>query len=558
MNRLKLAAFAVLTSLAMVGSLRAEEGLIVSSTVKGEGVIDLFPKAEERQKAIAWFKKHGITRVYVETFRHGRFAEEALLRTVKQEFEAAGLEIYGAICPTTAKIKSLFECATNTVDHAKMAEVSRHTAKIFDRIILDDFLFSRCTCKGCKELKGNRSWGDFRTAFKFDLDRKCILEPAKAVNPDVKIFIKYPLWYEGFHGAGYDVVRETELFGQCWIGTETREPDRIERIPQTQASWIYGWALDFSKGACGGAWFDPLNAKPESYVEQARESILGGATEILLHAYDYLGTDSIGIAFHGDGKVPWGKADAEAFRQEKEGIHELFRLVRGKTKEGVLCVKRPNVDVHDDRAINSFIGMLGVPVLPGAALKDATADFLSTCTGNAETLRARIRENRKAGRPTLLTRNALKVLGEDAQKELGVTAEWFARERPRTFLEKVDDTLFVLGNDSNQKSRWTLMDLPLADLNAARAALMKPFGLTLEAPTRVALHLYRGEKGERLAVLENFNNKEVTVTLNDAASGAWSAALALPRKDSARLVEATSGRVRVTLSPRSLIVLQQN
>ncbi len=534
----------------------AADALVVSATVKGEGVIDLFPKAEERQKAIAWFKKHGVTRVYVETFRHGRRADEALLRTCKAEFEAAGLEIYGAICPTTAKVQSFFRCAMDTASQELMADVTRMTARIFDRIMLDDFLFMTCTCEGCQKLKGDKSWGEFRTAFKLELDRKFILEPAREVKSDVIVYIKYPQWYENFYNNGYDVVRESALFGDTWIGTETREPDDPAGrcTPQTQANWIQGWANDFSN--CGGAWFDPLGTKPATYVEQARGSILGGAKEILLHAYDYLGTDSIGIAAHGDGKVPWGKADAEAFRLEKDALLELARMIEDKEKEGVLCVKRPNFSAGDDARLNSYIGMLGLPILPGASLKDAKADFLSLGSADVRASFARLKANRAAGRPTLVTQNLLKALSDADRASLGVPANWLSRARAKTFVEKIDETLVVLGNDGD---RWDVTKLPPADLAEARHTLLRPFGLTFEAPTRVALHLFRGKQGERVAVLENFNNEAVTVTLSGSGGKtAWAKVLALPRTASAELVEITPNYVRLTLSARSLIALKQD
>jgi hypothetical protein len=55
------------------------------------------------------------------------------------------------------------------------------------------------------------------------VSRERILAPARAVNPKVKIIIKYPQWYDQFHNRGYDVVVETADFDRTWVGTETRD-----------------------------------------------------------------------------------------------------------------------------------------------------------------------------------------------------------------------------------------------------------------------------------------------------------------------------------------------
>ena len=44
------------------------------------------------------------------------------------------------------------------------------------------------------------SWTDFRLKLMTDAARDLIINPAKAVNPKVKIVIKYPNWYEHFQG----------------------------------------------------------------------------------------------------------------------------------------------------------------------------------------------------------------------------------------------------------------------------------------------------------------------------------------------------------------------
>jgi hypothetical protein len=39
-----------------------------------------------------------------------------------------------------------------------------------------------------------------------------VIKPAKAVNPKVKVVIKFPNWYEHFQALGFDLATEPLLF----------------------------------------------------------------------------------------------------------------------------------------------------------------------------------------------------------------------------------------------------------------------------------------------------------------------------------------------------------
>jgi len=57
-----------------------------------------------------------------------------------------------------------------------------------------------------------------------EVSRELILKPAMAVNPKVRVVIKYPNWYEHFQGLGYDLDQQPRLFDGIYTGTETRDP----------------------------------------------------------------------------------------------------------------------------------------------------------------------------------------------------------------------------------------------------------------------------------------------------------------------------------------------
>jgi len=54
--------------------------------------------------------------------------------------------------------------------------------------------------------------------------RELVLEPARAANPNVKVIIKYPNWYEHFQGCGFNLDTEPPMFDGLYTGTETRDP----------------------------------------------------------------------------------------------------------------------------------------------------------------------------------------------------------------------------------------------------------------------------------------------------------------------------------------------
>ena len=43
-----------------------------------------------------------------------------------------------------------------------------------------------------------------------EASRDLVLGPAKQENPRVRVIIKYPNWYEHFHGLGYDLAEQAQ------------------------------------------------------------------------------------------------------------------------------------------------------------------------------------------------------------------------------------------------------------------------------------------------------------------------------------------------------------
>ena len=113
---------------------------------------------------------------------------------------------------------------------------------------------------------------------------------ARRVNPKARLIIKYPQWYDQFHERGYEVLRETADFDRIWVGTETRDyaDKRWGGTPQYEGYFIMRWLGGIGGPKCGGGWYDPYGTTERTYLEQARQTVLGGARESLLFCYGSL------------------------------------------------------------------------------------------------------------------------------------------------------------------------------------------------------------------------------------------------------------------------------
>jgi len=203
-----------------------KELLKISTLFTAQNVRDHLLGERGMNEAIDWCKKTGVTHVFLETFRSNYTAERETLDRAKARFKNEGFDVSGCVTTTIVGKKStgwnLISCYTNEGTQDHLQEIFEYTASIFDEIMIDDFLFTDCQCNECKEARGNKSWADYRCGLMIEMSRDRILEPARAVNPDVRIIIKYPQWYDNFHNRGYEVVRQTAIFDKIWVGTETR------------------------------------------------------------------------------------------------------------------------------------------------------------------------------------------------------------------------------------------------------------------------------------------------------------------------------------------------
>ena len=181
-------------------------------------------------------KQLKVDKVYLETTRNGEVATEAEVTTMKKFFADRGIKTSAGLGLTVNEPNGYQSYDYSTpADRAKVKGIVEFTARHFDEIILDDFFFTNDKSDDSIAAKGDRSWTAFRTELMDDVSRNLILGPARAVNPRVKVIIKFPNWYESFQGLGYDLAVEPELYDAIYTGTETRDANFGQRLQSYQS-----------------------------------------------------------------------------------------------------------------------------------------------------------------------------------------------------------------------------------------------------------------------------------------------------------------------------------
>jgi hypothetical protein len=454
---------------------------------------------EGLQKAAEWCKQTGITKVYVESFRDGYLAERAALRHATEAFQQARLVVSG--CVTTTRVgkpstgwKDVACCYTDRETQEKLRTIFEYTAGLFDEIMIDDFWFTDCTCPECDKarkaktvtigdhsypVKGD-SWEDYRCELMARLSHDQILEPAKRVNPRVKLIIKYPQWYDNFHMRGYDVLRETSEFDRIWVGTETRDyqDKKWGGTPQYEGYFIMRWLGGIGGKKCGGGWFDPLGTTAETYLEQARQTVLGGAHESMLFCY--------GSLLNGT-----GPQDVEKFRANLPELLKTAKEVGTRQIVGLAAYKPANSHPGTESRVFDFVGMLGLPLVPCHEFPtNAPAAFFSIHALKDDEFATKLGDFIHAGKPVLLTDG----LAQSLTNRPGLDAT----------------NVHILKVNKDPKS---LLDLSDAELQTLRAQLLQALNCSFKAPNRVALYLFQ----DKSYVVENFRDTAAPVELNGQA-----------------------------------------
>ncbi len=331
-----------------------------------------------------------VDKVYIESYRSGVLADDALLETVKTFFTAHGVEVAGGIAYaaggdtagfTASEVESgqfISFCYTDPKQRDYVKHVAEVTARHFDEIMLDDFFFNNTKRDSDIAAKGNASWSEFRLRLMDEVSRDLVVGPARAVNPKVKIVIKFPNWYEHFQANGYDLDREPKIFDGIYTGTETRDPVTTDQhLQQYESYQIVRYFDNISPHGNGGGWVDVYDTRYlDRYAEQLWDTMLAKAPQIMLFQYsDLLRTPELGdrkawsgldTSFNLAELDKWHTASASSAPVNYASVagYSLSKVneVLGKLGNPIaLASYKPYQSTGED-FLHNYLGMIGIPI----------------------------------------------------------------------------------------------------------------------------------------------------------------------------------------------------
>ncbi|MBD3184455.1 hypothetical protein GF312_19385 [Candidatus Poribacteria bacterium] len=405
-----------------------------SAFVQAPSVNHYFSSEDGLNEAIKLFEANNISKVYLDCLRGGHFPGKDILIKARDFFENNGIKTAAGLTPTQGTGKGSTHgrwwlCYTNKETQEGIKEVVRETAEIFDEIIVDDFLCTHCQCAECQEARRNRTLEEYYRELLVQVARDCIINPARDETPGIRMIIKYPQWYDRFHKFGYDVTRHPQQFDEVWVGTEIRDP-LVEYVHQYQAFANYRWLASLSGEKIGGAWFDFINCYPEIYVEQAVQSILAGAREL--------------IRFHYDPELYSPEnPNTKALIRIMPELKRLAEFLGNSQFQGIHFYKPPDIDGEDEAFLLDYLGMLGLPMIPCSEFpSDARSICLPIQAASIDGIMDHVIKSLESGATIMLTPGFLQKLQHDERllRIAGYSSPAVTKNDIWTFRFSVDQT----------------------------------------------------------------------------------------------------------------------
>ena len=372
-------------------------------------------------------------KVYIEAYRNHLFATDAELDTVKREFQAKGIQTSGGITLAAGGSGGQFGTFDyeNPADRAECERAVRLIARHFDEVILDDFFFYTSKSDADIAAKGNRSWTDYRLAKMNEVARDLVLAPAKQENPRVRVIIKYPNWYEHFHGLGYDLANEAHMFDAIYTGTETRDPIITDQLLQQYESYeIYRYLSNVRPGANLGAWVDTFGTRAiDRYAEQLWDGLFAKAPEQMLFNWHPMAEPGPADA----GTRPWANQATSLKWPITDGngwaaaANEALHVVDGVLGQlgrpvGIASYRPPHATGED--FLHNYIGNLGVPIeLYPEYPAGAHTILLTEGAATDPAIIAKIKRSLEGGANVIVTSGLLEATQDRGFRDL---AEWQA------------------------------------------------------------------------------------------------------------------------------------
>ena len=180
-----------------------------------------------------------------------------------------------------------------------------------------------------------------------------ILGPAKKVNKNVKVVIKYPNWYDHFPALGFDLDFGPKHFDGIYTGTETRDAVRSNQHLQPYESYlIWRYFDNLNPGHNGGGWVDTGGMRyMERYAEQLWLTVFAKAPEMTFFDYRQM-LGGLRSSYRG----PWQDAGGTSFNYD-----DMMKPVNINGKE-VTPTTMARAAGYTMEQVDRTIGLLGNPI----------------------------------------------------------------------------------------------------------------------------------------------------------------------------------------------------
>ena len=511
-----------------------------------------------------------VDKIYLETHRDLLIVDDATLEQAKKYFQDRGIETAGGITYTIDESNN-FEtfCYSNPQHRKKVQEIAEHTAKHFDEFLLDDFFFTSCKSEEEIRTKGKLSWTEYRLKLMTEAGSNLVLKPAKKVNPNVKVIIKYPNWYDHFQGLGFNLEKGPQLFDGIWTGTETRDPAGAQHLQNYLSYNIIRYFENLRPHHNGGGWVDAggLNMSMDRFAEQLHLTMLAKAPEIMLFAYHQL----IGVPLSPSQRAPWqGQGTSFDFDEMtkpitlKDGVQiqpTTMARIAGITLKRTDCLVEQLGDpigiqsykpfhFAGDDFLQNYLGMIGLPMdMQPIFPNDRQIVLLTAQAAGDPSIMNNIKQQLLSGKEVVITSGLLKAIPEKIAEiaelrctDLKALVNDFGKHGKSTHNLLIPQVLYYTNDAWEMVSAGQpltrgvsgypivlrapyasgnlyvltipddmgkLYDYPIGALNEIRRILSKGLDAYIEGPSKVALFLYDNQT----LVVENFNDEPVDINI---------------------------------------------
>ena len=510
-----------------------------------------------------------VDKIYLETHRDLLIVDDATIEKAKKFFQKQGIEVAGGITYTINESNEFETFCYSDPEHRKLVQkIAETTARHFDEFLLDDFFFTSCKSKVEVAAKGKMSWTEYRLQLMNDAAKNLVLGPAKAVNPKVKVIIKYPNWYDHFQGLGFNLEDGPRLFDGIWTGTETRDPASAQHLQNYLSYNIIRYFENLRPGYNGGGWVDAggIQMSMDRYAEQLHLTAIAKARDVMLFAYHQL----LDVALRDELRAPWqGSGTSWDYDQMRAPFQKGHKTITPTTMARIADVTLRKADqlvgklgnpigiksykpfhALGEDFLQNYLGMIGLPMdMYPTFADDQKVMLLTEQAAGDKDIMTKIKGQLQRGRNVIITSGLLKAIPEKIAEvcelrcsDLKAIVNDFGRYgqstrdilipqvryptndswevisagRPLTggvsgfpILHKakyMNAYLYVLTIPDDMGN---LYDYPSAALTEIRRVMSQDLDFYLDGPAKVSLFLY----DNKTLIVENFNDALVDVKL---------------------------------------------